>query len=425
MNEIVNKNPDFISRREDKLFGQINALENENFELTNAYSDLKNQYNIILDNTNVEVMQLTEQLNDAVTTITSRENQIFNMEKELEIWKMNANKNLAETIGSEEFEAEINKIQDPDSFTILRSLQIELKRANETIRQLQSQNLDALKQQNVKLETKCKKLFGEWKYQKSQAEKLKTQNDFCLGELEHYQRKVDRLQNELNKLTGKNVDIEIPDISLKYEEMVKDVCDILKIENQSDLVKSVQAIEEAYQYLPSLQSTVEQLYASVLKNNVFNAQLDSYTDLTYCIDNWAINLYDYKHLVEGLLQTLKIDDDQDRTVNFIQENVRVLIRKEEMKEQNQNPRPVDVRGLLSARDEENFLAACTILNRENSDEFVYALKDLVDKESFINEFLDSVKRRLELPTSTKDEDLITSQSKIVNIYLERTKTDDF
>jgi len=82
--------------------------------------------------------------------------------------------------------------------------------------------------------------------------------------------------------------------------MVKNVCDVLSIENENDLVKSVQAIEQAYQYLPSLQSTIEQLYASVIKNNLFNAQLDSYTDITSCVENWATNLHDYKHLVEGM-----------------------------------------------------------------------------------------------------------------------------
>ena len=203
-----------------------------------------------------------------------------------------------------------------------------------------------------------------------------------MGELEHTQRKVDRLQNELQKVTGKNYEADFPDTSQKYEEIIKDVCDILKVENENDLVKSVQAIEQAYQYLPSLQSTVEQLYASVQKNNIFNAQLDSYTDITSCIENWAVNLHDYKHLVEGLLEVLKINDDTDRTVSFILENVRVLCRKEELGELDKPPMTSGNRGIFSSRDEENFLTACTLLNHDNSDDFVYALKDLIDKAAF-------------------------------------------
>ena len=63
--------------------------------------------------------------------------------------------------------------------------------------------------------------------------------------------------------------------------------------------------------------------------------------------------------------------------------------------------------------------ACALLNAQNSDEFCYALKEIVDKNEFVNEFQDSVRRRLEMPSITKDEDLITSLSKIVNIYIER------
>ena len=42
--------------------------------------------------------------------------------------------------------------------------------------------------------------------------------------------------------------------------------------------------------------------------------------------------------------------------------------------------------MLNVRDEENFRNACALLNAPNSDEFCYALKDLVDKTEFVNEF---------------------------------------
>ena len=50
------------------------------------------------------------------------------------------------------------------------------------------------------------------------------------------------------------------------------------------------------------------------------------------------------------------------------------------------PLNLDGRGMLNARDEENFMNACALMNSQNSDEFCYALKDLVDKNEFINEF---------------------------------------
>jgi len=155
--------------------------------------------------------------------------------------------------------------------------------------------------ENKKLDVKIKKLFGEWKYQKSQAEKLKTQNTFCIGELEHYQRQNDKLQNQVNLLSTQKIkDGENPQELLHYEEQVKAVCQILKIEDEHNLVNNVQAIEKAYQYLPSLQGTIEELFKIVTKNNIFNSQIESYNDINSCIENWALNLQDYKNLVEGL-----------------------------------------------------------------------------------------------------------------------------
>ena len=385
MNEVLNSNQGFVTRREAQLFDQINALEDEKLDLTNAYASLEDNCNLIIEKTSNEMEEIKQVLNNAVQSVTALELETADLNRELEIWKMNASTKLIQTMGANDFEVEIQRIQDATSFTILKALLLELKQANEKIKQYQNQDPD-VKKENLRLNTKCNKLFGEWKYQKSQSEKLKTQNEFCLGELEHYQRKNDRLQNDLNKITGKSVDAEMPDVSLKYEQIVKDVCQVLKIDNENDLVKSAQAIEQAYQFLPSLQGTVEHVYATVTKNNIFNSELESYTDVTHCIENWAINLHDYKNLCEGLLDVLKIDEDQDRTVSFILENVRVLVRKDETRELENQPLNLDGRGMLNARDEENFMNACALMNSQNSDEFCYALKDLVDKSEFINEF---------------------------------------
>ena len=385
MNEVLNSNQGFVTRREAQLFDQINALEDEKLDLTNAYASLEDNCNLIIEKTSNEMEEIKQVLNNAVQSVTALELETADLNRELEIWKMNASTKLIQTMGTNDFEIEIQRIQDATSFTILKALLLELKQANEKIKQYQNQDPD-VKKENLRLNTKCNKLFGEWKYQKSQSEKLKTQNEFCLGELEHYQRKNDRLQNDLNKITGKSVDAEMPDVSLKYEQIVKDVCQVLKIDNENDLVKSAQAIEQAYQFLPSLQGTVEHVYGTVTKNNIFNSELESYTDVTHCIENWAINLHDYKNLCEGLLDVLKIDEDQDRTVSFILENVRVLVRKDETRELENQPLNLDGRGMLNARDEENFMNACALMNSQNSDEFCYALKDLVDKSEFINEF---------------------------------------
>ena len=44
-----------------------------------------------------------------------------NLNKELETWRLNATAKLTETMGTDEFETEIQKIQDATSFTILKA----------------------------------------------------------------------------------------------------------------------------------------------------------------------------------------------------------------------------------------------------------------------------------------------------------------
>lgn len=272
--------------------------------------------------------------------------------------------------------------------------------------EVEKRGVTALEKENKKMDTKIKKLFSEWKYQKSQAEKLKTQNDFCIGELEHYQRQNDKLQNQLNLLNNS----EDKKSFLVYEEMVKDVCKILKIKQESELINTVKAMEQAYAYLPSMQTTIEELFKIVTKNNIFNSSIDSYNDVNSCIENWALNLQDYKNLVEGLLDVLGINEEQDKTINFILENIRILIRRDEMNK-------VKNRSTMSVKDEENILNLCHMLKLSDSDEIVFTVNSLLDKAEFMELFVSNVKRRLDLPANWKDEDVVARISRIISEYM--------
>ena len=56
------------------------------------------------------------------------------------------------------------------------------------------------------------------------------------------------------------------------------ICAVLKIKDESKLVNSVKIIEEAYQLLPSLQSTVESIFKIVYEGDILDAasNLNSY-----------------------------------------------------------------------------------------------------------------------------------------------------
>jgi hypothetical protein len=101
-----------------------------------------------------------------------------------------------------------------------------------------------------------------------------------------------------------------------------------------------------------VQSATEDLYTIVTKNKIFKSNINSYYDLSSCVENWALNLHNYKNLVYGLLDTLKISDEQDKTINFILENVKILIYRE----QASGTAGFVVEGLpRDLKDEENFL----------------------------------------------------------------------
>lgn len=134
-------------------------------------------------------------------------------------------------------------------------------------------------------------------------DQLKTQNEFCLGEMEHCQRLNDKLKKQLEKSTGKPQEANAAVPSPDSDQILDSILSILKLSDKSTLINSITAIEQAYQYLPSLQTTTEDLYTIVTKNNIFNSNINSYNDLSSCVENWALNLHDYKNLVDGLLDT--------------------------------------------------------------------------------------------------------------------------
>ena len=201
--------------------------------------------------------------------------------------------------------------------------------------------------------------------------------------------------------------------------MVKEVCQVLKISDKFNLVKSVKAIEQAYQYLPQLQSTTEELYKIISKNNIFNSEISSYEDLTVSVDNWAINLQDYKAQVDGLLNALDINDEEEKTINYIIEQVQQLKRTcDELIQKNNDSK------LNDPKDEENFSHICKILGEQDSSKVVDILSNLVKKINYVDQFIDSVKIKLELPDESLDEDVVSSINKVIDIFVEQDQFDD-
>ena len=379
----------YMSHRKqtEHLIQQLGLLEEENNSLHKSRQDLSHQFSQIIEEKEKEVSTLKNQLEDALKSLNNHDKQILIQEKENISYK-EENKNLLSSI------------------------------KNNTPMQL---NNDQEKDQKIEeLDAKNKKLFREWKYQKTQAQKYKADNKLAIDELENYQKHAERLQSQVNTIDSNTLGVNYNDQKYDlYHEMVKEVCQVLKISDKFNLVKSVKAIEQAYQYLPQLQSTTEELYKIISKNNIFNSEISSYEDLTVSVDNWAINLQDYKAQVDGLLNALDINDEEEKTINYIIEQVQQLKRTcDELIQKNNDSK------LNDPKDEENFSHICKILGEQDSSKVVDILSNLVKKINYVDQFIDSVKIKLELPDESLDEDVVSSINKVIDIFVEQDQFDD-
>jgi chromosome segregation ATPase len=366
-----------LSKREqtEQLLHQYDRMHHDKAHLTHSITEMERGYQHVIDEQHLDLQDAKLQFHNACSAMSSLERRVEALEQdkmqllvEIEDWKLNCHSKLKKDIQPLDFSNEIQKVADPKAFGILKGLLLELNRYKGEFMALE-QNLkdfdgrdSALIEENKKLLNKGKKMAAELKGLTIKVDQLKTQNEFCLGEMEHCQRLNDKLKKQLEKSIGTppqpppknplgkpsttNPAVPEPDA----DQILDTVLKILKIDDKSTLVNSITAIEQAYQYLPSLQSTTEDLYTIVTKNNIFNSNINSYNDLSSCVENWALNLHDYKNLVDGLLETLEISDEQDKTINFILENVKILISRE----QASRTARVGV-GFRDLKDEENFL----------------------------------------------------------------------
>lgn len=380
----------YMSHRKqtEHLIQQLSLLEEENQSLHKSRQDISNQCSLMLEDKEKEASMMRNQLEEAIKTQNSLEKQILVQEKENFIYQ-DENKKLQSNLKN----GPGYKNEDNDAFEKDKKIE--------------------------ELEAKNKKLFKEWKYQKTHAEKYKADNKLALNELDQYHIHTEKLQSQMNSISPNTLGPNFPEEKYDlYHEMVKEVCQVLKIPDKFSLVKSVKAIEQAYQYLPSLQSTTEELYKIVSKNNIFNTEISSYEDLTVSVDNWAVNLQDYKTQVDGLLNALDINDEQEKTINYIIENVQELKKTCDAFMKNSRIKMNDY------KDEENFSHVCKILGENDTSKVVDILSNLVKKINYVDQFIDSVKIRLEQPEDSLDEDVVTSIDKVIDIFVEQDKFDD-
>jgi hypothetical protein len=185
-------------------------------------------------------------------------------------------------IDDEFVKREIEKIKDPSSYSALRSIVTRTNRLKAENLSLQkelhgeSQRIMQAQKMGSSMQNKNRVITGEVKALRAKVDQLKTQNDFLLNELEFSQRKMkSKRQAGAGPKAAQGAD-GVGGADSGYKKIVSDVCEILRIEDASNLVDSIKTIETAYQFLPSLQLTVENIFKIVTEGNIFDTPINSY-----------------------------------------------------------------------------------------------------------------------------------------------------
>lgn len=194
-------------------------------------------------------------------------------------------RNNVDKFGMGQLEGEINKIRDPKSFGILRRVMTEMNKLQSQVERLEGEaagernKVSEIKQMGTSYKQKNRLISGEVKALRGKVDQLSTQNDFLLNELKYSQRK---LKESVSRKGGNGGSVQTAVVAGRgtedgvYRELVEQICDILSIQDESTLLDSVKTIETAYQFLPSLQITVENIYKIVTEGNIFETPINSY-----------------------------------------------------------------------------------------------------------------------------------------------------
>lgn len=298
----------------------------ENSDLHRTIEELNQRYDERLRFKDDTIQGLTEQIADLEGALRSKDKATRMSGSELEELRRENGQlrdqlldKYTKELSDEALGREISNVRDPGSFQALKSILSRLERQKQENQSLKRE-IDAagsLQRSLGDASSKLKQKDSEIKTLQAEIKKLMIQNEFLLREYEFLQKK----HNQGVKRKFGNDEVVQPGADghsdAKTSGVLEEICTILKIKDQSKLISSVKMIEEAYRLLPGLQNTVETIFKTVSENPVFDTPLNSYDDLIDAVENWGHNLADYQSLVNGLLETLEIDNEEQKTVSFI------------------------------------------------------------------------------------------------------------
>jgi len=261
-------------------------LERENDELQHNVAETRNRYESALSERDKQIRSLQLNSDECVKnlTIVQNENSKLRNEngqlrQEIQNLTMNLNNRLINEVEDEDIAQEIDRVKDPSSFGALRAILTKMNRLKIELTNMRAQLVEStkrtkeLEQKSDNYLTKNKNIAGEIVALKSKVSQLQSQNEFLLNEVEYSQRKVEKQKSQGEVLVARGAP---PQPDAYYSHLVRQICQILRIKEEETLIDSIKTIETAYQFLPSLQDTVETIFKIVVEGNIFETPINSY-----------------------------------------------------------------------------------------------------------------------------------------------------
>lgn len=212
---------------------------------------------------------------------------------------------------TEELLKELDKVDDPFAIVLInRIINTYNKKDGSnkgTFRMRQTSNGESEHSVYKALEDsqkRVKRLELENKALITEIETSKSQNDFLLNQLSFTQKKLEERDRRSHHSNGSEAD-----------SILSQICEIFGIRDQDRILECVNKICKAYEYLPSLQTTIENIFTIVTEKSCIQVEVNSNEQLVEIIDIWSSNLVDYQNLVVELFEVMNIrsEDKKHRT----------------------------------------------------------------------------------------------------------------
>lgn len=222
---------------------------------------------------------------------------------------------------TEELLAELDKVEDPFAIVLIN-------RIINTYNKPQNMNKTSFKSRQTSnpeqeasvykaledSQKRVKRLELDKKTMIGEIDVLKTQNDVLTKQLEFAQRRFEPRDRK-----------SYTSASSQAETVLSQVCEVFGIRDQNNMLECVEKIYTAYQFLPSLQNTVEAIYTIVAEKSCMPVECNSNEQLVEVIENWASNLVDYQNLVVDLFDVMKISGEDQKNRTHILQSIKHLM----------------------------------------------------------------------------------------------------